>query len=356
MLFFCLLIPLSSILFQLHLAYNPPIASVTIIPTVQIFTLKGRVQTGRLIHSVTLSQSQTVPTTGKGHQDATKATGTITFYNGQFTSQTVPAGTILTGADSVQIITDQDALIPAGNPPSYGQVTISAHAVQTGNTGNIAAYDINSACCLASVLAKNPEHFTGGQDARDFQTVAKTDITNTSTSLKTIISASTKGALQGQLQPGEEIVMLPCNPLIATDHQPGDEATQVQVTVSETCTAAAYNSQELKDTATKQLTSQAIKRLGEGYSLFGESQVTVTQISTARPTPTLTFSSHGSFVYGLSARPQERMKTLIAGKTTQEAVHILTSLPGVARASIQWGDETKLPKDTGYIHVTLLVV
>ena len=150
--------------------------------------------------------------------------------------------------------------------------------------------------------------------------------------------------------------MLPCNPLIATDHQPGDEATQVQVTVSETCTAAAYNSQELKDTATKQLTSQAIKRLGEGYSLFGESQVTVTQISTARPTPTLTFSSYGSFVYGLSARPQERMKTLIAGKTTQEAVHILTSLPGVARASIQWGDETKLPKDTGYIHVTLLVV
>src|SRR2546423_15308488 len=140
---------------------------------------------GRLLNPITLSQSATAGTTGKGHQDSTKATGTITVYNGQFTSQTIQAGTILTGADGVQIITDQDAPIPAANPPIFGQVTVSAHAVQAGSKGNIPAYDINSACCFASVLAKNPDNFTGGQDERNFPTVAKADIASTATPLKT---------------------------------------------------------------------------------------------------------------------------------------------------------------------------
>ena len=55
--------------------------------------------------------------------------------------------------------TGQDATIPAGNPPSYGQVTVAAHAIQSGSRGNIAAYDINEACCALSVLAKNTEPF-----------------------------------------------------------------------------------------------------------------------------------------------------------------------------------------------------
>src|SRR5947209_10727361 len=85
-LFFCLCLPLSSILFQLSLAFSPPIATVTIIPDAQTVTLTGTVSLGRLVHPITLSQSQTTPTTGKGHQDALKATGMITFYNGQLQS------------------------------------------------------------------------------------------------------------------------------------------------------------------------------------------------------------------------------------------------------------------------------
>jgi Baseplate J-like protein len=354
--FFCLIIPISSILFQLSLVFNPPIATVTIIPNVQTFTLKSTLHLGRLLHPITLSQSQKVPTTGKGHQDATKAAGTITFYNGQFTSQTIQAGTVLSGPDGVQIITDQDALIPAGNPPSYGQVTISAHAVQAGKTGNIPAYDINSACCLASVLAKNPENFTGGQDARDFQTVAKTDISNVATPLKTTLAQSTQGALQGQLKEGEEIVTLPCSPTVAADHQAGDEATKVTVTVSETCSAAAYNSQELKEKAIQLVTSQALKKLGVGYSMLGENQITGTQITTARPTPTLTFSTQGSFVYGLSEITQEHMKSLIAGKTKQEAMQILATFPGIKSISMQWDEQTKLPVNTRLIHIVIIVL
>jgi hypothetical protein len=105
---------------------------VTIIPKSQTVTLTGSLQLGRVLQPLTISQSQTTPTTGKGHQDAKQAQGAITFYNGQFSSQTISQGTIFTGSSGVQIITDQEAVVPATNPPIFGQVTISAHAINPG--------------------------------------------------------------------------------------------------------------------------------------------------------------------------------------------------------------------------------
>src|SRR5439155_17826382 len=125
--------------------------------------------------------SQTTPTTGKGHQDAKQAQGAITLYNGLFTAQTIAGGTTLTGSSGVQIITDQDATIPAANPPIFGQVTVSAHAINPGMRGNIPAYDMNQACCTTSVLVKNVQPFSGGQNERDFSTVSTHDIHKIST-------------------------------------------------------------------------------------------------------------------------------------------------------------------------------
>src|SRR2546423_1858605 len=138
-LFFCLCLPLSSILFQLSLAFSPPIATVTVIPNTQTVTLTATVSLGRLVHPITLSQSQTTPTTGKGHQDAREATGTLTFYNGQLPSITVPADTLLAGSDGVQIVTDHDVFIPAAdltaNPPIVGRSSVPAHAIRAGAGG-----------------------------------------------------------------------------------------------------------------------------------------------------------------------------------------------------------------------------
>jgi hypothetical protein len=146
--FYPLLI-ISSLAFQLYCIMNPSIATVTIIPKSQQVTLSGTLQLGRVLPPLTISQSQTTPTTGKGHQDAQAATGYITLYNGQFQNVTIAAGTILTGASGIEVVTEQDATIPAGNPPSYGQVNVSAHAIRPGVRGNILAYDINQACCAA---------------------------------------------------------------------------------------------------------------------------------------------------------------------------------------------------------------
>jgi hypothetical protein len=357
-----LLLIFSSLAFQLYCIVNPPGATITIIPKSQQVTLSGTVQLGRVLQPLTISQSQTASTTGHGHQPAAQARGYITLYNGQFQMVTIAAGTILTGVSGIQVVTDQDVTIPAGNPPSYGQVSVTAHAINQGEQGNIPAYDINQACCATSVLAKNTGAFTGGQNERDFSTVSTQDINKLSTPLEKSVALSTHAALQGQANPTEQLQLLPCTPTVTSDHQIGQEATTVKVSVSQTCSAVAYNSQTLAVKATTFLAATAQQKTGAGYSLFGTVNVSVKQASvssTPHPLVFLSFAASGTWVYALSQREQQQIKNLIAGKSTQEAMRLLAFLPGVEHAAIRFtgfGDDTRLPKNSNFIHIILFVV
>src|SRR5258708_38853972 len=217
---------------------SPPIATIILIPKSQAIALNATVQLGRVLPPTTLSQEKTVATTGRGHQDARAATGTVTFYNGSNTEQTINAGTVFTGNDGIQVATDIDATIPAANLPVVGQATVPAHALTANAKGNIQAYDINLAVS-SDLTVKNLSNFSGGQDERDFQTVTGQDIAQAAAPWKTSLAQSMQGALTGQLQSGEALVTPPCTPKVSTDHQIGDEATQAKVTVSETCSGAA---------------------------------------------------------------------------------------------------------------------
>ena len=299
---------------------------------------------------LTISQSQTTRATGKGHQSARAATGSVTFYNGLFTQQFIANGTVYTGQDGVAIVTTQDATIPPGNPGSgYGTVTVPAQAVTAGTSGNIQAGDITITINNGLLVRNNP--FSGGQNERTYTTVTQHDIHSISTVLKTTIAHSITGALQGQLQQGEALQLIPCTPTVTSDHPIGAEATQVKVTVSQTCSAVAYNSQELQTKATAFLATQARQKARAGYSLFGTVNVSVKQASvtsTSHPLVFLSFHASGTWIYGISLSAQQQIKQLFAGKTTQQAEKLLAALPGVESAAIRFsgfGDETRHTKN-----------
>jgi hypothetical protein len=336
--------------------FFPPSVTITLLAKSKTVTATGTLQVQtRAIPPITLSQSQTISTSGREHQVARAAQGTITFYNGLYTSQTVQAGTILTGADGVQIATDQNASIPAANPPSLGYATVSAHALTKGSSGDISVYDINQACCGTAIKAVNTTSFRGGRDERNFQSVAKADIDTTSRALKTTLAQSVTGAFQGQLKSQEQFQLLPCTPTESSDHQPGQEAREVKVSVSVTCSAVAYNYNELLSKATDLLSHQALQHLGTGYSLFGLVQVSIIRATVTGTTPTLIYSCQGTWVYAISQQAQQHIKHLIAGKPKHEAIKILLSLPGIERASIEGEDNTKLPKNLTSIHFQIIV-
>ncbi len=231
---------------------------------------------GHLLASLTLAQARTVPTTGTGHQEAQAAHGLLTFYNASLDVQTIAAGTTLSTAQGVVIVTDQDAVIPAAATlETNGQVTVPAHAVAAGPAGNISAGEIYGPCCRLNVSAANGP-FSGGQDARSYPMVTAQDVNEATAALQTSLQASVQAALQVQVHPNETLLPPTCIPQVTSDHHVGDEARQITLTFTQTCRGETYQTQALHSLITQMVTAQANKRLGTGYQLSGDVQSWVT--------------------------------------------------------------------------------
>ena len=355
----------------LYPSLTGPAATVTIVPvskqiattrTITVTTGQGQptrppIIPGRTLAAITMSQAVTAPTTGTAHQDAQAARGTITFYNAAPVEQTVNAGTLLTGADGIQIVTEQDAIIPAALPPTEGQATIPAHAVVTGPAGNIAARDIYGPCCRLNIFAVNGA-FHGGENARSYPTVTEQDITSVTSSLNTSLDQSVQAALQTQVQSDETLITPPpCQQTVTTDHHPGEEATQVHVTVSETCTGAVYQTQAYQDAITQIETQQATTQLGNGYLLAGMVQSSITEATiNEHQQIALTVKIAGTWVYQFPQDEQQRMLSLIAGKGKAQALSLLEHIPGVLAVSLTIkNDAATLPTDANSIHLVVLI-
>ena len=330
-----------------------PTATITIIPktarmqTTATFPL-AQLQ-GRVLPSLTLTQSETLRATGRGHQDARSASGIVTFYNGLSTPQNIAAGTVLTGNDGISVATDQAATIPPANPPSLGEVSVTAHAENPGSSGNIQAGDIN-ATLATGLFVKNTSAFSGGRNARNFSYVTQADIQQAMNTLTPKLLQSEQAAISAQVKPQEQLIPPMCQPTTTSDHQPGDEAPSVEVTVSETCSAVVYNKDALQTQATALLSHQALQTLGTGYRLFGNIQANVSH--TAHPQTTLVFFVQGTWIYQIN---EQRIKSMVAGKPRLDAIRLLSALSGITSVSIAGiADNNLLPDDPQ--HITFLVV
>lgn len=208
-----------------------PTADITITP--QVLHLSASfVPQGLQKRSASATQSEIVQTTGTGHTDATRASGIITFLNTDTVQKIIGAGTLLIGKDGIQVATDSDLFVPVGYP--VGEARVRAHAVQAGQTGNISALDISGACCQINVSARNFSGFTGGQDARTFQTVAQKDIDGA----RQILSLRAAQMAQSNLKtgPSEEGTAPTCISQSTASTKVENETDHFTENVKSTCT------------------------------------------------------------------------------------------------------------------------
>jgi hypothetical protein len=343
-----------------------PSATVTLTTTSQHMTTMSTLQLvtsgiadgtkqqipGRALPAVTMSEQKTVTTTGIAHQDATSAHGTLTFYNGATYSQTVPAGTLVVGTDGTEVVTDTDVTIPAAQFPTFGQRSVTAHAIETGPQGNIHAGDVYGACCRVNVSAVNSA-FTGGQNARTYQMVASQDIEGVVNSVKASLERSVQAALTTQVQPSETLVkLLGCTRKVTPDHAVGEEATTVTVMIDETCTGSVYDTQAFTNMTTQDATHDAVKRLGTGYTPT-DIQSSITQATpTAHGTVALYIKSSSVWAYQYGPEQQQRIKAMIAGMSKDRTQATVLHLVGVQSASISiTNNGATLPTDTTRIRL-----
>src|SRR2546421_7023885 len=221
--------------------------TIIIVPKSYRFTQHLTLSTvqSRLFQPLTLTQSRTVPATGKGHQPATQAHGAVMFYNTLPQEQSILAGTLLTASNGEQFLTDSDVTIPPGTYAVNGQATVSATAQNYGSEGNIAAGAIHGLCCRAGILVLSSA-FSGGADERNYTMVTQQDIYSVVSTILPHLTESIQAMLQKQVQPGETPTPSQCSQKVSPNRNVGDEATNVTVVVSESCMAGAHNKHEFQ--------------------------------------------------------------------------------------------------------------
>ena len=275
----------------------------------------------RPLAPVTITRSATIATTGTGHQDATRAMGSLTVYNGLFTSQFIAQGTVFTGRDGVQVTTDQSVTIPPNAPPVDGQATVFAHAQSPGAAGNIAASDI--AITLNNGLLVRNSSFSGGEDARTFRAVAANDLTTLTATVNGTVTQAFTNAFP--LQKGEKAQPTNCTTKATPNHQAGEEAQSVTLTISKTCSAVAYRQRELTRAATAAFTKT---RPGASYHLVGSLQTTLQSVSP------FTVILSGKWAFTFSQSYQDYLAEQIQGDTPSKARAYLLRTGVISYASV----------------------
>jgi len=107
--------------------------------------------------------------TGVQTYPATYAHGVLTFTNGSIIGQGIPAEFTIDG-----VATDQAVFVPAGSADGFGRAVVSAHALSSGKSGNVAALAINQVIG-SSLYIRNLTAFSGGRDAYSVKYVTEQD-------------------------------------------------------------------------------------------------------------------------------------------------------------------------------------
>nr|BBH95991.1 hypothetical protein KTA_41900 [Thermogemmatispora argillosa] len=354
----------------LTLGLLSPSATVTIVPAShalqRTYTLSARVGAqadparllvpARLLSTPPQAQSRSVTASGHASTPGTRAQGVLTFYNGKLVSQTVPANTVIQDDQGIQFVTETNAVIPPGNPPQLGSVSVKAHAVLPGHAGNIPANDINTTCCSAdkTIFVKNLVGFTGGQDPQSYTFVQQSDIDGAAEALQPALIQSARTAFAGLKTSSEESVGDPqCSPQVTSDHRAGDRASSVTVTVTVSCSGLVYDRNSVITLVTALLNAEIARSYGSGYSLAHPpiaAQISARAVS--QTTAILTVRAGGTWSYRFSAARLNALKQLIAGREADSARAILRRQPGIADVILSLGlGQRSLPTDPARITI-----
>lgn len=315
----------------------------------------GQVQ-GRPLEPISFTKSVTVPATGHAHEDATRATGVITFYNANFQAYTIPAGVSFT-VQGVIIVTDASVTVQAAIPPSFGVAIAPAQAVQAGSIGNIAAHTIYTRCCGSTfVAATNTTAFSGGQDARDYSFVQTSDIQNASNTLLASLTPQATTALNKEARQGEQLVTPLCTPRTLSSLGAGVAIASVIVSVTQQCYSVAYLTDSLNLVATSTLAQQ------NGLANFqqvGITQVSVNGSTYEKHTATLHVSLSGVWVYRFTQARLTQLTRSITGESQEKAKATLKRVAGVTQVSIhlqRFDFKDVFPTNTAHIHIQFFYI
>ncbi len=292
----------------------------------------------RFLFATPPTQTSTVQATGTGITPPQQAHGLLTFYNALPHAQTIPAGTVLSDNNGVQIVSDQAAMIKPAQPPMEGTAEVAAHAATPGVSGNIPVHDFNAtACCNPGITVKNEQAFNGGQNQQIYSYVQQSDIDNAAQTLTSSLTANGQQAVQEQMLQSDQLVGPPqCKPLITSTAAAGARVAEVTVSATASCLGEVYNQQAAQSLAASQLKHAAQQTPGTAYALQGNisTRIISAKVTDASGTVLLHIQASGTWIYQFQGNWSRPLAMRIAGKNIHTATTLLQQQTGVKQAHI----------------------
>lgn len=317
----------------------------------------------RAISAQSQVQSRIVQATGHTQVPASSATGQLTFTNDALLGQTVPAGTVITASNGVQVVLDADTYVTPSNLSSKSS-TASAHALHAGANGNIPTLSINGNCCVTdgSIVVRNSAAFSSGLDAKSYAFLLPGDVERAIKAMQEPLIRQAQTQLKAQLLPGEQLAQeAQCLPQFRTDEPIGDHGVNIDsatTTLSVTCTGQAYDQREVQALVTHLLQNQAETEMGAGYTLIGTvgMHVKIRPVTDNANAPNTQFEllvdANGHWSYQFSDTRRQELAHLLAGKHIGDAQFLLLHQNGIKGATLPSG-QGLLPTDPALIHIAV---
>jgi hypothetical protein len=219
-------------------------------------TLEGRLPARRV--ETTLSDELRTPTTGFALAPSGSAKGTVVFTNLTGDAMTIPAGTgVRSGeqANSIRFVTLEAANLKA---EEGAQATVDVEAAEPGPSGNLpsGALDAVEGPIGLLVSATNPERTSGGRSGPQAGVSAR-DLQDLEVEVRRLLMSHAEHGLADQLRDDE--VLSPASITISqvldkeSDHEVGDPAESVKLSMRATVSGLAYSRSDLVDLAKKSL-------------------------------------------------------------------------------------------------------
>ncbi len=321
------------------------------------------------ISVTTPAASSTVNATGTAYTGGSYAQGVVDVYNFDTTKPlNLAAGSSYPSnagcAPSATIVLDADVTLQAA--PAVGDATMTSnipmHISPKGKAPGGCSPEYIMGSCSSSPCTEIAAHIvTDGTDPQPQTVVAQSDIDNAAAALEQNNQPNADQEIAGQLQSGQQAVggTAQCSPNVTADHAAGDAASQVTVTVTFTCTGAAYTTKDATDLAAQLLKNDAQSAPGAQYAPVGQITSAITSASPGNQgTENLVVSASGAWAYQFSTTDQQNLAALIVGKTAQEARQTLLAQPGVADVAIQItsGSGQTLPTNAREITIRIKTV
>jgi hypothetical protein len=350
-------------------ALSSPTATITIIPassqeslTVSVPAVTGRPGAyqvaARMVQATSPVRTAIARASGSGQTPATPASGTITFFNEGSVPQTVGAGTSITGADGIVVITDSAVTVPTGNLPAVGTAWVWAHSLQGGQRANIAVGDVSGLCCAPGLAVKNSA-FSGGQDGQPYPVLQQSDIAAALESAAQGLSQQAQRLVEGQVSHAERLAADPqCHTSTSSPDAAGSHVAQTTVSVSATCTGEVYDRDSALSVGASLYAQTEARAVGPTYILSSRISTRITQVTLTdarHGTLAVLIQARGTWRYQFSAQQRLSMTRHIAGKPVGQALSLIAQEPGVAHTSISvTGGAQSIPTDPGRIVLTIL--